>query len=38
MTYKRISKKQFYADGGFSNPKLFRKMRGSAWTYWKDQL
>lgn len=31
---EKITKEQFYRLGGFSNPKLFRIMRGSAWTYW----
>ncbi len=28
-----ISKSEFYSRGAFSNPKLFRKMIGSAWKY-----
>ena len=30
----RLSKEQFYANGGFSNPRQFRKMIGGVWTYW----
>lgn len=30
----RISKKQFYVLGGFSNPDLFRQHTKSGWTYW----
>lgn len=33
---KRISKADFYGYGGFANPRLFRKMRGGAWTYWEN--
>lgn len=33
---ERISKRQFYALGGLSHPGLFRKMRGGAWAYFKD--
>ncbi len=32
--FTKISKKEFYAIGGFSNPKLFRKMIGNNWKYW----
>jgi hypothetical protein len=32
---RRISKKQFYARGGFAAPRQYRKMRGRAWTYWE---
>lgn len=31
---KRITKKEFYQRGAFSNPSLHRKMRGGKWTYW----
>lgn len=34
MNKARISKGAFYRGGGFSNPRLFRKMWGGAWTYW----
>lgn len=32
--YMKMTKRTFYACGGFSNPRLYRKMRGGAWTYW----
>lgn len=32
---KRITKRYFYAAGGFSNPKLHRKQRGGAWQYFE---
>lgn len=31
----RITHRQFYSRGGFSNPRQFRKMWGSEWTYWE---
>lgn len=31
--YKKISKREFYDRGGFSNPKLFRKDNGKGWVY-----
>jgi len=32
---ERITKKEFYAQGGFSNAKLFRlQSRGGAWRYY----
>lgn len=31
----RITKQEFYAAGGFSNPQLFRKRIGKQWTYWR---
>lgn len=31
----QISKREFYLQGGFTNHKLFRKMRGKVWTYWR---
>lgn len=31
----RITRREFYADGGLSNPALFRRMSGGAWTYWR---
>lgn len=31
----KISKRDFYELGGLANPRLFRKMRGGAWTYWE---
>ncbi len=33
--WQRMSRKAWYAEGGFANPHLTRKMRGKAWTYWK---
>lgn len=30
----RMTRRVFYANGGFANPRQFRKMRGGAWTYW----
>lgn len=30
----RISKKDFYARGGFANPKQYRKMLGNSWAYY----
>jgi len=30
-----IYKSEFYALGGFANPKLFRKMRSGKWVYYK---
>ena len=35
MNATRITKKQWIAEGGLSNPKLFRKMVGGAWSYWR---
>lgn len=33
----RISKRNFYALGGFSNPRLFRKAdKRGAWNYYYD--
>lgn len=37
MNKTRISKRDFYKEGGLSNPRLFRKMLGGAWSYWKVQ-
>lgn len=31
--YQKITKKEFYSLGGFSNPNLFRKMVNGAWQY-----
>ena len=32
---ERITKKEFYAQGGFSNPHLFRlQSHGGAWRYY----
>ena len=35
MNATRISKRQFYLAGGFSNPHQHRKMKSGAWTYWR---
>lgn len=32
--HARVSKKYWSSQGGLSNPRLFRKMVGRAWTYW----
>lgn len=32
----KISKAEFYGSGGFSNPKLFRKMTGERWSYYRS--
>jgi len=32
----KISRKAFYAAGGFSNPALSRKQRGSGWAYYQS--
>jgi hypothetical protein len=31
--YERISKRDFYANGGFSNPRCVRVARGRSWAY-----
>lgn len=38
MKYERtrISKRTFQAEGGLANPRLFRRMRSGAWTYWRQ--
>lgn len=37
--YTRISRKEFYEGGGFSNPRLVRAQRRNypwiTWSYWK---
>lgn len=33
--YTRISRYEFYRDGGFSNPQLVRVSRAGAWAYFK---
>lgn len=33
----RISKRQFYLAGGFSNPRQHRKMKSGVWTYWRTE-
>lgn len=35
MTRARISRKEFYRTGGFSNPANFRKGLGRSWSYWR---
>ena len=30
----RITKREWYALGGFANTKLFRKGTSRGWTYW----
>lgn len=32
----RITRKHFYAIGGFSNPDLFRRMRSGVWHYYES--
>lgn len=32
---KKITKTEFYALGGFSNPKLVRKAKGAGWVYYQ---
>lgn len=32
----KISKAEFYNLGGFSNPKLFRKMISGRWFYYRS--
>lgn len=35
MTAKaRITRRQWYALGGFANPSLYRRQRGGTWQYW----
>lgn len=31
----QITKREFVADGGLSNPKLARKGRAGGWSYWR---
>lgn len=33
--YARITRREFYAWGGFSQSDLIRVQRGSAWSYWR---
>lgn len=35
MGYEQISRRQFYAWGGFSNPRLVRVERGRSWAYFQ---
>lgn len=30
----RIRKRTWYLNGGFSNPRQYRRMVGGVWTYW----
>lgn len=31
----RISKSEWRAEGGLSNPRLYRRGNGIHWTYWR---
>ena len=31
----RISKEEFYSNGGLSNPNFYRKQRGGTWIYYR---
>lgn len=33
--YARITRRQFYASGGFSNSRNVRTQRGKAWAYFQ---
>jgi len=33
MNAERISKRDFYRNGGFANTRLFRRMRSGSWQY-----
>lgn len=33
--YYPISRREFYAQGGFSNPYLVRRLHGSMWRYFR---
>jgi hypothetical protein len=33
--YTRITKEQFYAKGGFSNPRLVRREESGSWAYYE---
>jgi hypothetical protein len=33
MGYERISKRDFYANGGFANARCVRVTRGRSWVY-----
>lgn len=35
MGYTQITRKEFYASGGFSNPRLVRVTRNRAWVYFR---
>lgn len=30
----KLSKREWYARGGFENSRLYRKHNGRCWTYW----
>lgn len=32
----KITKREFYNLGGFSNPELFRKMISNKWVYYRE--
>lgn len=32
--YERITKREFYTNGGFSNPRCVRVTRNKAWAYY----
>lgn len=32
---QRITKREFYASGGFSNPDLYRVQRSGRWVYYR---
>ena len=33
---EKLTKRLWYAFGGFSNPRLFRKHNGRCWSYYRD--
>lgn len=33
LGYTKISRREFYANGGFANPRNVRVTRGRAWAY-----
>lgn len=35
LNHTKITRKQFYRCGGFSNPRLVRVTRGGAWAYFQ---
>jgi hypothetical protein len=35
--HTKITKAQFYAGGGFSNPRMIRVTRGKVWAYYIRQ-
>jgi hypothetical protein len=34
--YVRITRKEFYQSGSFSNPRLVRTQRGNCWAYFRS--